>query len=43
MTESAKQTAHDASVKAVELEKSAEHKLAEAEKQGKYFYRTFLC
>jgi hypothetical protein len=42
LVESGKHAAHDASVKAVELEKSAEHKLAEVEKSGKYFHRTFL-
>ena len=40
LAESVKQTAHDVSVKAVELEKSAENKLAEAANFGKYCYKT---
>ena len=37
LVDSAKQTAHDASVKAVEIEKSAEHSLGAAAKIGKSF------
>lgn len=37
LVESVKQTAHDAGVKAQELEKSAEASLLQAEKAGKHF------
>ncbi len=42
MVDSVKETAHDISVKAKELEKSAEHKLEEAEKRGKNFEIKFV-
>jgi hypothetical protein len=42
LVDSVKETAHDISVKAKELEKSAEHKLEEAEKRGKNFEIKFV-
>ncbi len=42
LIDSAKQTAHDVSAKAQELEKSAEQKLQEIEKTGTNFIENFF-